>query len=126
MVRGEKIYAIFSFCIIKNFPLITQILKEDIIIFTNLVCEIIHQTIDSFHGIVNKNREGSFLFIWKYPRATLYFEGPDEIKINDLNTMNQISDLSILSILKLFIELKKSKKLHDVYKSYIIYIYFSI
>lgn len=67
MVQGKRIFAIFGFCDIKNFSYIDEALQEDVMIFINQVCEIIHNTIGHFHGIVIKNKEGSFIFAWRFP-----------------------------------------------------------
>lgn len=73
MVQGKKTFAIFGFCDIKNFSFIDEALQENIMVFINQVCEIIHNTISFFHGIVIKNREGSFILAWRFPEEIVKF-----------------------------------------------------
>lgn len=72
MVQGKRIFAIFGFCDIRNFSLIDEALQENVMIFINQVCEIIHNTISYFHGIVIKNREGSFILVWRFPEEIVF------------------------------------------------------
>jgi class 3 adenylate cyclase len=77
LIPGKKIIAIFGFCDIRNFTNVTEILKEDVMIFVNEIANIVHSSIHQHHGSANKNIGDAFLLVWKLPTAS--------ITINELN-----------------------------------------
>lgn len=48
MIPGKKMCAIFGFCDIRQFSIITEVLKEEVMIFVNEVAEIVHSVVDKF------------------------------------------------------------------------------
>ena len=50
-------------------------LKEEVLIFTNKIAEIVHQEVFASYGGANKNIGDAFLVMWK-------LSGPDESDIN--------------------------------------------
>ncbi len=63
IIPGEKIYAIFGFCDIRNFSEATEVLYEDVMSFVNTIAEIVHRQVDNFGGAVNKNIGDAFLLV---------------------------------------------------------------
>jgi class 3 adenylate cyclase len=55
MIPGKKMCAIFGFCDIRGFSVITERLKKEVIVFVNEVALIVHSTVDKFVGATNKN-----------------------------------------------------------------------
>ncbi len=48
MIPGRKMCAIFGFCDIRQFAVITEVLKRDVMIFVNEIAEIVHSCVDKF------------------------------------------------------------------------------
>ncbi len=67
MIAGRRILGIFGFCDIRNFTDVTEVLEEKVMLFVNEVAEIVHSTVDKYHGAANKNIGDAFLLVWKYP-----------------------------------------------------------
>jgi class 3 adenylate cyclase len=55
MIPGKKMCAIFGFCDIRGFSVITERLKKEVIVFVNEVALIVHSTVDKLSGATNKN-----------------------------------------------------------------------
>jgi class 3 adenylate cyclase len=64
MVEGIKMDGYFGFCDIRDFPYLTEVLEEDIMVFTNVVSEIVHRHVSSHMGTPNKNIGDSWLSVW--------------------------------------------------------------
>ncbi|KAG9414101.1 hypothetical protein AC1031_013308 [Aphanomyces cochlioides] len=62
---GKKVYAIFGFCSIRNFSKATEILKEEIMQYTNQIGDVVHESVHTFGGHANKNIGQAFLLVWK-------------------------------------------------------------
>lgn len=66
MIPGQKIMAIFGFCIIHDFSITNEVLQADIMMYVNTLAEIVHQRVDEFAGAANKNIGEAFLLVWKF------------------------------------------------------------
>eukprot|EP01135_Chromosphaera_perkinsii_P000284 Nk52_evm53s62 gene=Nk52_evmTU53s62 len=80
MVPGNTCSAIFGFCDIRNFTDITEILKEDVMLYVNRVASIVHAAVDKHDGAPNKNIGDAFLLVWK--PADVDKEPEDEVRIS--------------------------------------------
>ena len=69
-----------------------------IIIYVNLIADIIHSQTDIYNGVSNKNLGESFLLIWKLVDLET-FDGDME---KDITENNDIADLAIMGILKIY------------------------
>jgi len=67
MVQGRKKNAIFGFCDIRGFPAVNEALQEETMVFLNQIADIVHSSVDLFHGATNKNIGDAFLMVWKLP-----------------------------------------------------------
>ena len=54
MQPGKKVECIFGFCDIREFTATTEELKEDVMVFVNLVGEIIHYTVRNHASKLSK------------------------------------------------------------------------
>ena len=74
VVEGNKVFAIFGFCDIRNFTDCCEVLEEETMIFTNQIARIVHNHVHKSSGSVNKNIGDAFLTVWK-------LEIPEEDKV---------------------------------------------
>ena len=44
--QGTRTYGIFGFCDIRNFTDSTEVLQEDVMVFTNTIADIVHSVVD--------------------------------------------------------------------------------
>ncbi|EUT79612.1 hypothetical protein PFAG_05105 [Plasmodium falciparum Santa Lucia] len=120
LINGEIVYSVFSFCDIRNFTEITEVLKEKIMIFINLIAEIIHECCDFYGGTINKNIGDAFLLVWKYQKKEYsnkkmnMFKSPNNNydEYSEKENINRICDLAFLSTVQTLIKLRKSEKIH--------------
>jgi class 3 adenylate cyclase len=63
--EAKIVYAIFGFCDIRNFTDVTEVLKEEVLIFVNTVAQIVHSEVSGSQGAANKNIGDAFLLVWK-------------------------------------------------------------
>ncbi|GAW83168.1 adenylyl cyclase alpha [Plasmodium gonderi] len=130
LINGEVVYSVFSFCDIRNFTELTEILKEKIMIFINLVAEIIHDCCDFYGGSINKNIGDAFLLVWKCKKKDFSnkkinllkskYHMPDNGNGEDISEkacINRICDLAFLSTVKTLIRLYESEKIRSFLKS---------
>ena len=73
MVAGRKIQAIFGFAILNHFNDCTDALQEDVMLYVNIVADIVHRAVKDNAGAPNKNIGDAFLVAWKLP------EGPSPL-----------------------------------------------
>ncbi|ETW16399.1 hypothetical protein PFFVO_04656 [Plasmodium falciparum Vietnam Oak-Knoll (FVO)] len=115
LINGEIVYSVFSFCDIRNFTEITEVLKEKIMIFINLIAEIIHECCDFYGGTINKNIGDAFLLVWKYQKKEYsnkkmnMFKSPNNNydEYSEKENINRICDLAFLSTVQTLIKLRK-------------------
>ncbi|CAD8157087.1 unnamed protein product [Paramecium octaurelia] len=116
MIPGKRVLAIFGFCDIRNFTDATEVLQEDVMVFVNEIAEIVHFTVDSYGGSVNKNIGDAFLLVWKYPDMKYHVDPQtNKLILHSDHNVKQRGDMAVLSFLKIIISVSLSKKL-DKYK----------
>lgn len=71
MIAGKKIHAVFGFCDIRRFTDTTECLSEQVMIFTNIIGDIVHGAVNRFGGTPNKNIGDAFLLVWKIPETSV-------------------------------------------------------
>lgn len=64
MVPGTKMNGYFAFCDCRKFDEVLVALEEDVMVFTNIISEIIHQKVSLHMGQPNKNIGDSWLSVW--------------------------------------------------------------
>ena len=57
---GEKMYAFYGFCDIRNFTDVTEVLEEDVMLFVNEIAHLVHSEVDLLCGAANKNIGDAF------------------------------------------------------------------
>ncbi|KAI4835954.1 hypothetical protein MKS88_005173 [Plasmodium brasilianum] len=125
LINGEVVYSVFSFCDIRNFTEITEILKEKIMIFINLVAKIIHECCDFYGGSINKNIGDAFLLVWKYKKEDFSNKKRNFLEskysttqnknyedLSEKENINRICDLAFLSTVQTLIKLQQSEKIY--------------
>lgn len=65
LLPGVRIYAVIGFCDIHHFEEINQLLTNDVLIFVNLIAEIVHSRVHYWGGQCNKNLGNAFVIIWR-------------------------------------------------------------
>ena len=68
MVRGKKMDCVYGFCDIRQFTDTVECLQDQVMLFTNSVGEIVHQSCHDNRGEPNKNIGDAFLIVWR-PRS---------------------------------------------------------
>ncbi len=119
IIPGQKTYAIFGFCDIRNFTDATEILLEEVMVFVNTIADIVHNSVDMYGGAANKNIGDAFLLVWKLiydfeqsnklpkPKTSTQSLFKDEA-IEDIknNTFNrQLAELSLISFVDTIIDI---------------------
>ena len=75
VVPGVKTTAVFGFADIRNFTTCCEVFREETMMFTNSVSNVVHRIVHDCGGAVNKNIGDAFLSVWK-PSAG-FFGAPD-------------------------------------------------
>jgi len=68
MLRGKKKDCAYGFCDIRQFTDTVECLQDQVMLFTNSVGEIVHQSCHDNRGEPNKNIGDAFLIVWR-PRS---------------------------------------------------------
>ena len=66
MMAGQKLFAIYGFCDIRNFTDSTECLQTKVMLFVNEIAEVTHSITDKYGGSANKNIGDAFLLTWKF------------------------------------------------------------
>jgi hypothetical protein len=83
-----------------DFAILTSVLQDNIMLFVNQICDIVHGIADEFHGSANRSNGDSFLMIWQLC-------GLEDEKIR------QMHDMAVAACAKIFIAIKRSIELHE-------------
>lgn len=98
MVPGLRVNAIFGFCDIRDFTLVTEALQEDVMLFVNKIAEILHNCVTEANGAPNKNIGDAFLLVWKL----------DDFKEGNGNsTQKELFDCALISFQKTICEIRR-------------------
>ena len=102
MMPGQRVFAIFGFCDIRNFTDSTEVLQTQVMMFVNQIAEITHSQVDKYGGSANKNIGDAFLLVWK-------FKDEDEFRENrPISRANkQCADLALFSFIKIIAKINK-------------------
>eukprot|EP01022_Parablepharisma_sp_SALTPOND_P000907 TRINITY_DN105229_c0_g1_i1.p1 TRINITY_DN105229_c0_g1~~TRINITY_DN105229_c0_g1_i1.p1 ORF type:complete len:900 (-),score=85.31 TRINITY_DN105229_c0_g1_i1:1091-3790(-) len=115
IIPGCKIHGIFGFIKIADFESITVALQEKILVFTNLIAEVIHPTVEKYFGTTNKNLGDTFFVLWKFrPEDIDETEGGLVAKPYISST---IADLALLTYLKIIAKLHKLEHIIEMKES---------
>jgi len=68
MRRGKKSDCAYGFCDIRQFTDTVECLQDQVMLFTNSVGEIVHQSCHDNRGEPNKNIGDAFLIVWRTPK----------------------------------------------------------
>ncbi|MDR3547049.1 MAG: adenylate/guanylate cyclase domain-containing protein [Candidatus Pacebacteria bacterium] len=112
MIPGNKMYAIFGFIKISAYEEITSVLQEKILVFTNMVAEVIHATVEKYFGCTNKNIGESFFVLWKFRSEDV--EESDGTVIAKTYASSVLADLSLFAYLKIIAKMNKLKHILDM------------
>ena len=110
LLPGNKVFAIFGFCDIRNFTDTTEILQEEVMIFVNEIAEIVHDYTSLYLGAPNKNIGDAFLIVWKFLDEDVEIVG-DDVKLRDSNRVNVLADMAAYSFIMIIAAINKSKKI---------------
>lgn len=107
MSRGNRKYAVYGFCDIRNFTDATEVLQEDVMVFVNNIAEIVHGIVDRCLGSANKNIGDAFLLVWKLPDMA-----EDILKDQiEMRRVTDICDLAVFSFLKIIGKLNRHPRI---------------
>ena len=111
MMAGQRVYAIFGFCDIRNFTDSTEILQTKVMLFVNQIAEITHSMVDKHGGSANKNIGDAFLLVWKFKKEQEFFAGGKISRVNQ-----QVADLALFSFVKIIAKINKYTHILDYRK----------
>jgi len=112
LVPGKRQLCIFGFCDIRQFADLTEILEQDIMIFTNEIALVLHSSVDENLGITNRNLGDVFVLVWKFPEeVTMKDATKTKTLIPGHPFIPQYSDLALISYIKMISELNRNKTL---------------
>ena len=113
---GKKMYAIYGFCDIRKFTDTTECLQEYVMLFVNMMAELVHGTVAQHKGAANKNIGDAFLLVWKFDDRTpnLYEELCDQswrarqTKRTKPPAHVQLADQALMALLKVIAETERT------------------
>ena len=106
MIPGKRQLCIFGFCDIRYFADLTEILEQDIMIFVNGLADIVHNNVDAYLGVTNKNLGDVFVLVWKFPEDIITKDkNKNKILIPEHPFVPQFADLTVISYIKIVSEI---------------------
>eukprot|EP01017_Pseudomicrothorax_dubius_P002834 TRINITY_DN10243_c0_g1_i2.p1 TRINITY_DN10243_c0_g1~~TRINITY_DN10243_c0_g1_i2.p1 ORF type:complete len:923 (-),score=216.37 TRINITY_DN10243_c0_g1_i2:139-2907(-) len=116
MLPGQRKFAIFGFCDIRQFTDATEILQKDVMVFVNSIAEIVHAAVDRFAGSANKNIGDAFLLVWKIPETEEERNADGHQGLRNTRTVRNLADLSLIAFMKIWAQINRSPVL-NTYRS---------
>jgi len=98
LIPGEKVSAVFGFCDVRKFTAVTEYLQQDVMVFVNVIADIVHTAVARNGGSPNKNIGDAFLLVWK---------DKDEAS-------NIPGDRALRSFLEAIVDVKRNPYLHEI------------
>ena len=112
LVPGKRQLCLFGFCDIRQFADVTEVLEQDIMIFTNEIALVLHNSVDECLGVTNRNLGDVFVLVWKFPEeVTMKDSTKTKSLIPGHPFINQYADLALISYIKMVSELNRNKTL---------------
>jgi class 3 adenylate cyclase len=110
LVPGKRQLCLFGFCDIRHFADLTEVLEQDIMIFTNEIALILHTSVDECLGVTNRNLGDVFVLVWKFPEeVTMKDAAKSKSLIPGHPFIAQYADLALISYIKMVSELNRNK-----------------
>ncbi|OMJ92736.1 hypothetical protein SteCoe_4489 [Stentor coeruleus] len=110
LMPGKQQLCIFGFTDIRQFPDVTEVLEQDIMIYVNEIALIVHNSVDECLGTTNRNLGDIFLLVWKFPDSVI---SKDKYKAKTLIISHpyvaQYADLALISYIKIISEINRNK-----------------
>lgn len=66
MIPGKKVLAAFCFISIRGFDVLTDILGSALLIYVNMISQVVHSYTERYQGAINRNLGEGFFAIWKF------------------------------------------------------------
>lgn len=106
---ADEVLAIFGFFDIRNFTDATEVLQEEVMVFVNVIADIIHTTADKSLGAANKNVGDAFLIVWREgPKDEVVAQGSSE---HAISLRTNLADLALYSLLCMYLEIGRAYQL---------------
>jgi class 3 adenylate cyclase len=99
-VSGRRVDAVFAFCNIRDFTVVTEVLQDQVMIFVNRIAALVHSLCDEYWGNPNKNVGDAFLLVWRLSGQ------PDERR-------HRLTDLALLALLSMVAKVAKSHEIAE-------------
>ena len=99
MLPGKKVAAIFLTVKVKDFEVISAVLKDKVLDFINQIAEIVHGITDEYNGVPNKIDGGSFFIVWRLS--------------GDPDKSRQLHDMAATACAKMCVAVRRSLELHE-------------
>jgi len=98
---GKKEAAIFGYCDIRDFTIVTEVLQEEVMVFVNSVAHIVHSLVDRYGGSPNKNSGDGFLIVWKFSEDVIIEHEDGQLGILPTQESQNLADAALISFLKI-------------------------
>jgi class 3 adenylate cyclase len=106
MQPGEKMNGYFGFCFVHDFAFLLEALEEDVMIFTNIISEIVHTQVSVHLGSPNKNIGDSWLCVWNHSEEVVFTS-----RQLDGNVEMTYADHAVVAFAGVIAEVKANEKL---------------
>ena len=100
---GSKQNSVFGFAEIRQFAEQQEVLQEEVVVFVNVIAEIVHSEVDLFFGQSNRSLGDCFLIVWQQPDGEL-----TQISKYDLG---RAADFSLCSFLRIMYKIDSSPRI---------------
>ncbi|CAI2361233.1 unnamed protein product [Moneuplotes crassus] len=105
-IKGNKTLAIFSFCDVRNFTDVTEILEEKVMGFVNSIAKIVYSISCEYLGYPNKNIGDAFLLVFKIQESEIIKDEDGNLSVDNCNPkINNTAEFVIISVLKIIYRL---------------------
>jgi class 3 adenylate cyclase len=117
MLPGVRINGVYGFCDIRNFTDATECLQEDVMVFVNVIAEIVHFAVKRNGGSPNKNIGDAFLVVFKTPQdlsEPKHFHEGKQVSVQKKEEL--LADGALRSFLDIISEINANEKLKEFAK----------
>lgn len=107
MRPGNKVSLVICVLKINNFARITECLDDEITLFFNKICHIVHNCAKYWSGIVAKSSDGYFTLVWKLPEMMEKDTEEDDLS-NPAMQRTDLANRALVALIKIISEIHRS------------------
>lgn len=113
MTPGNRRNVVFMVVRLQDYIVITDLLKEESVMFLNQIVSILHNCAQKWDGWANKSEGDRYVLTWKLPQIE---EADSEKNEQLLEQRTELADKSLITAVKIVSEMRRANHINQYFK----------